>query len=184
MLTNKWLTRKTQRNKLAALLHKARKENWSRRIRTPADRKAVLEGCHFNIEAAERVRTFFKKFIRHSTGKWAGKPFELLDCQWQQIVAPLFGWFKLDGNRRFDQAFVTVAKKNARIRNHSLPACGRWRVGSTKEEVVIRLACLLASRRCGSRTKFRGRAPLPRMGSRWIPENDRWCGDRRRRNQT
>lgn len=111
MLTNKWLTLKTQRNQLAAILHKARKQNWSRWIRTAADRKAILEGCTFNIEAAQRVRTFFKKFIRHSTGKWAGKPFELLDWQWEQIVAPLFGWLKPDGNRRFDQAFVTVAKK-------------------------------------------------------------------------
>lgn len=112
--TNQWLTDSEQRSLLAARLLKARKEGWTRWIRTSADRKAVLEGCTFNIEAAERIREFCKKFIRHSTGKWAGKPFELLDWQWEQIVAPLFGWLKLDGKRRFDQAFVTVAKKNGK----------------------------------------------------------------------
>jgi hypothetical protein len=47
------------------------------------------------------VRTFFRKFLRHSKGEWAGKPFELLDWQWRDIVAPLFGWKRADGTRRY-----------------------------------------------------------------------------------
>lgn len=112
--TNSWLTDSEQRSLLAARLKEARKDGWSRWIRTAADKKAVLEGCTFQIEKAERVREFCRKFIRHSTGQWAGKPFELLDWQWEQIVAPLFGWMKPDGFRRFDKAFVTVAKKNGK----------------------------------------------------------------------
>jgi hypothetical protein len=56
-----------------------------------ATRRAVREGCRFDLRAAERVRTFFRKFLRHSKGQWAGKPFELLDWQWREVVAPLFG---------------------------------------------------------------------------------------------
>ena len=29
----------------------------------------------FDLRAAERVRTFFTKFLRHSKGQWAGQPF-------------------------------------------------------------------------------------------------------------
>ena len=69
-------------------------------IRSEADEHAVAEGCYFDLPAAERVREFFRKFLRHSKGEWAGKPFELLEWQWREIVAPLFGWKRADGTRR------------------------------------------------------------------------------------
>jgi hypothetical protein len=50
----------------------AKREGWSEWILGPRDEKAVLEGCRFDIRAAERVRTFFSKFLRHSKGQWAG----------------------------------------------------------------------------------------------------------------
>jgi len=76
---------------LAQRLSDARAEGWDEWIRSEADERAVLEGHTFDIRAAERVRTFFTRFLRHSKGQWAGKPFELLDWQWHQVVAPLFG---------------------------------------------------------------------------------------------
>ena len=54
------------------LRNDAKREGWSEWIRSPRDEKAVLEGCRFDIRAAERVRTFFTKFLRHSKGQWAG----------------------------------------------------------------------------------------------------------------
>jgi hypothetical protein len=45
---------------------------------TAADQAAVAEGCVFDLAAAERVRVFFRQFLRHSKGQWAGQPFELL----------------------------------------------------------------------------------------------------------
>jgi phage terminase large subunit-like protein len=83
-------------------------------IRSPADEKAVLEGCYFDLKAAERVRTFFRRFLRHSKGEWAGKPFELLEWQWRDIVAPLFGWKRADGTRRFRRGYIEVPKKNGK----------------------------------------------------------------------
>jgi phage terminase large subunit-like protein len=83
-------------------------------IRTAQDERAVREGCWFDLAAAERVRTFFRRFLRHSKGKWAGQPFELLDWQWQDVVAPLFGWKRADGTRRYRRGYIEVPKKNGK----------------------------------------------------------------------
>ncbi len=55
--------------------------DWSHWIRSAADERAVAQGYMFNVAAAERVRTFFHRFLCHSKGEWAGQPFELLDWQ-------------------------------------------------------------------------------------------------------
>src|SRR5262245_64042932 len=87
---------------------------WIEWVRTEADERAVFDGCWFDIAAAERVRTFFRKFLRHSKGQWAKRPFELLDWQWTQIVARLFGWKRADGSRRFRRGYIEVPKKNGK----------------------------------------------------------------------
>jgi phage terminase large subunit-like protein len=82
--------------------------------RSEADRRAVANGCYFDLAAAERVRAFFRRFLRHSKGQFAGKPFELLDWQWQDFIAPLFGWKRADGTRRYRRAGVWIPKKNGK----------------------------------------------------------------------
>ena len=42
---------------------------WGEWIRSKADEIAVDEGCYFDLSAAERVRTFFSKYVKHSSGK-------------------------------------------------------------------------------------------------------------------
>lgn len=83
-------------------------------VRTAADERAVAQGCWFDLAAAERVRDFFRRFLRHSKGQWAGQPFELLDWQWHEVIAPLFGWKRADGTRRFRRGYVEVPKKNGK----------------------------------------------------------------------
>jgi len=83
-------------------------------VRTEADERAVAQGYVFRLAAAERVRTFFQRFLCHSKGEWAGQPFELLDWQWDDIVAPLFGWQRPDGTRRFRRGYIEVPKKNGK----------------------------------------------------------------------
>jgi len=99
---------------LPQLLADATAAGWIEWVRCEADEQAVLEGCWFDIYAAERVRTFFLKFLRHSKGQWAKRPFELLDWQWDKIVAPLFGWKRADGTRRFRRGYIEVPKKNGK----------------------------------------------------------------------
>ena len=78
------------------------------------DDPALAAGCWFDIEAAEHVREFFRTFLRHSKGQWAGQPFELLEWQWTDVVAPLFGWMRADGSRRFRRAYIEIPKKNGK----------------------------------------------------------------------
>lgn len=92
-------------------LAKPVEETW---IDNDADRRAVAEGCVFDLAAAERVRDFLRRFCRHSKGEWANKPFELLDWQWRRIVGPLFGWRRPDGTRRFRRAYIEIPKKNGK----------------------------------------------------------------------
>src|SRR4029450_13337370 len=99
---------------LAQLLCDATSAGWIEWVRSEADERAVLDGCWFDINAAERVRTFFLKFLRHSKGQWAKRPFELLDGQGAQIIAPLFGWMRADGTRRFRRGYIEVPKKNGK----------------------------------------------------------------------
>jgi phage terminase large subunit-like protein len=99
---------------LLQMLADAKAAGWREWIRSEADERALLEGCTFDLAAAERVRTFFRKFLRHSKGQWANKPFDLLDWQWQEVIAPLFGWKRADGTRRYRRGYIEVPKKNGK----------------------------------------------------------------------
>lgn len=88
--------------------------SWQKWIRSKADELAVEEGCTFDLAAADRVRFFFQRFLRHSKGEWAGKPFELLDWEWLNLIAPLYGWKRKNGTRRYRRAGWWVAKKNGK----------------------------------------------------------------------
>ena len=83
-------------------------------IRTPGDVRATLRGCRFDLARAERVRQFVETFGRHTKGKWSGERFLLLPWQWRDVVAPIFGWVRPDGTRRFRRAFVSTAKKSGK----------------------------------------------------------------------
>ncbi len=79
-----------------------------------ADEVAVANGCYFDEAAADRVVQFFRRFLRHSKGQFAGKRFEPLPWQRDSILRPLFGWKRADGTRRFRRAYVEVPKKNGK----------------------------------------------------------------------
>ncbi len=64
----------------------------------------------FDVKKAEAALTFFKH-LRHTSGAYGGKPFNLQDNQ-AFLVAMLFGWrWKDSGQRRFTQAYVEMARK-------------------------------------------------------------------------
>ena len=83
-------------------------------VRSKSDELAVDQGCYFDLKAADMVRAFFAKFLRHSKGKFAGKPFELLDWQWLHFIGPIFGWKRANGLRRFRRFESWVPKKNGK----------------------------------------------------------------------
>ena len=83
-------------------------------VKNAADEYAVSQGCFFDEAKAKHVEDFFRIFLRHSKGEWAGKPFELLDWQREDLVYPLFGWQRPDGTRRFRRSFVFLPKKQGK----------------------------------------------------------------------
>lgn len=74
----------------------------------------MASGCTFKPARAQHVRDFFQKFLRHSKGQWAGKSFELLDWQWNDVIAPLYGWERENGTRRYRKGYIEIPKKNGK----------------------------------------------------------------------
>ncbi len=119
--------------------------NW---IKSAADEHAARNGCYFDERAAVKVVEFFRKFLRHSSGEWAGEPFELLDWQRDDIVYPLFGWKRADGTRRYRIAYVELPKKNGKstlasglglnlLLNDNEPGAEVYSAATTREQASI-----------------------------------------------
>lgn len=92
----------------------AHDEGWYGWIRSVQDEIAVAEGCWFSEEQAQAVRSFFAKRLSHGKDPWFGKPFELLDYQYQDIIGPLYGWRTADNFRRYRSAYIHIPKKNGK----------------------------------------------------------------------
>ena len=72
----------------------------------------MLPTSHYDKAKADRAVAFVRN-LRHTKGKWAGKPFALLPWQ-EQIVRDLLGVVKPDGKRQFRSAYVEIPKKNGK----------------------------------------------------------------------
>lgn len=99
---------------LLAAKDRARREGWAKWIRSEADERALLEGYRFDTRRADHITEFFPRFLVHAKNKHAGKPFELLRWQRDELLAPMFGWVRRDGLRRFRRAYVEIPKKNGK----------------------------------------------------------------------
>lgn len=101
-----------------ALADEKPKPKWGKRelafVRTRADQKAKDDGCYVDVRFGEAVVHFFKTYLRHSKGEFAGKPFLLEPWQRDDVVMPLFSWRRLDRTRRFRKAGVWIPKKNGK----------------------------------------------------------------------
>lgn len=66
---------------------------------------------YFNEHRAAHVIEFFEKFLCHSKGRFAGKPFALLPWQ-REMLEELFGWVRVaNDTRRYRVAYISTAKK-------------------------------------------------------------------------
>lgn len=112
------------KHRLAQLKAEARAAGWLDQVRTPNDERALLAGCTFDVRLPERVREYFRRYIRHGDtvlGAKAGDVFELLEWQVREIVYPIYGWVwgpnslgQVEGTRRIRKAYVSCAKKNGK----------------------------------------------------------------------
>ena len=78
--------------------------------------EAVENGIDFYFDdgRAAHVVEFFEGWLRHSKGRFAGKPFTLLP--WQKLMLEeLFGWVRVDNEtRRYRMAYISTAKKSGK----------------------------------------------------------------------
>ncbi len=72
----------------------------------------MLPTSHYDKEKADRAVKFIQ-LLTHTKGKWAGKPFQLLEWQ-EKIVRDIFGTIKENGYRQFNTAYVEIPKKNGK----------------------------------------------------------------------
>lgn len=63
---------------------------------------------------AGRVLEFFRRFLVHVKGEWAGRPFELSRWQRQRIIEPLFNTLRPDGLRQYRTCYVTMPRKQGK----------------------------------------------------------------------
>lgn len=66
----------------------------------------------FDQAKADRVCTFFS-MLKHTDGKFYGKPFELLPWE-EKILRDVYGTVKEDGTRQYRYIWVEVPKKNGK----------------------------------------------------------------------
>ena len=71
--------------------------------------KFMAKTSHYDKKAADFAVSFIEA-LTHTKGRWAGKPFKLIDWQ-EQIVRDLFGVLKENGARQFNTAYIEIPKK-------------------------------------------------------------------------
>lgn len=70
------------------------------------------DDSHYDNEKADYAVSFIQALC-HTKGKWAGRPFELIDWQ-EQIIRDIFGIIKSNGYRQFNTAYIEIPKKQGK----------------------------------------------------------------------
>jgi phage terminase large subunit-like protein len=86
-------------------------------IKTKSDEVAVERGYYFDEEKPRKVRKFIENFVIQGKDPWYGKNIKVQEWQYENIIKPLYGWFRPEPNRdgsprrRFTQALIFAPKK-------------------------------------------------------------------------
>jgi phage terminase large subunit-like protein len=62
---------------------------------------------------ANHVIEFAENYCRHSKGKWGGKPV-ILELWEKAMLATIFGFIDIEGNRKYQEAILIIGKKNGK----------------------------------------------------------------------
>lgn len=83
-----------------------------RKLKNYEPSQFMAEDSYYDQDSADFAVNFIEA-LTHTKGRWAGKPFELIDWQ-EQIIRDLFGVLKPDGHRQFNTAYVEIPKKQGK----------------------------------------------------------------------
>lgn len=89
-------------------------------IKTKSDEEAIKQGAYFDESKPAKIKAFIEKYCVQSKHPWDGKPIKLLEWQYRDIIAPLYGWRLPSGRLRHNRALIFVGKKNGKT---ALTAC-------------------------------------------------------------
>ncbi|MBQ9664580.1 MAG: terminase large subunit [Oscillospiraceae bacterium] len=82
------------------------------KLQNYAPSRFMLPTSHYDQKKADRVVRFIEQ-LKHTKGKWAGKPFWLFPWQ-EQVIRDIFGIVDERGKRQFRTAYVEIGKKNGK----------------------------------------------------------------------
>lgn len=71
------------------------------------------EGAYFDEEAADGAVEWIESKLRHFKGRWAGRPFMLLDWQ-RRLIRHVFGWKRANGLRLYRRCYVEAPRKSGK----------------------------------------------------------------------
>lgn len=80
----------------------------------PMPRGGEEFGARWDEAAAQAACAFFPRYLRHTEGEWAGRPFHLADWQRDRLIRPIFGWKRADGSRLIRIVWLEVPRKNGK----------------------------------------------------------------------
>lgn len=68
----------------------------------------------YDTKRANHAIEFIENYCKHSKGKWGGKPI-ILELWQKAFIAAMFGFVhRIDGNRKYREALLVVARKNGK----------------------------------------------------------------------
>ena len=71
------------------------------------------DGYHYSPARAWHVIDFIERYCHHSKGKVGGQPVRL-ELWEKAMLAAIFGFVDMDGNRQYREALLIVGKKNGK----------------------------------------------------------------------
>lgn len=108
---------RNRERELGKLLNDGRPRSEFELLCIERQRKDLLHGhergLQWDEQAAQDVIALFK-MMRHWKGKFAGRPILLEPWQDHCMIAPLFGWKRADGTRRFRTSYKELPRKTGK----------------------------------------------------------------------
>lgn len=83
-----------------------------RKLETYIPTPYMAKTSHYDNDIADYAVSFIS-CLKHTKGKWYGKPFDLIDWQ-EKIIRDVFGTIKENGYRQFNTAYVEIPKKQGK----------------------------------------------------------------------
>ena len=68
---------------------------------------------YYSARRANHVIEFFENYCHHSKGKYGGK-LVILELWEKALLAAVFGFIDIEGNRKYREALLIVGKKNGK----------------------------------------------------------------------